>query len=37
MSEGDAFMDQSVCSLERGQNEALDAVLILIAIQSGTK
>jgi len=37
MSEGSAFMDQSVWSLERRRIETLDVVLILITTRPDTK
>jgi hypothetical protein len=35
MSASAVFMDHSVRSLERGQNETADVVLILITVQGG--
>ena len=37
MFAGAQFMDQSAWSVERGENETLYVVLILITVQSGTK
>ena len=37
MSEGSAFMDQSVWSLKRGRNKTLDLMLILITTRRDTK
>jgi hypothetical protein len=37
MSEGSAFMDRSVWSLERRRIETLDVVLILITTRTDTK